>query len=67
MATQRIYSITEVETGEVLALVTAATKAQALAHYARRTLGCAVAIPEQLIDATKRGIEVERAGEGASE
>ena len=42
MATQRIYSITEVEAGEVLALVTAATKAQALAHYARRTLGCAV-------------------------
>jgi len=67
MATQRIYSITEVETGEVLALVTAATKPQALAHYARRTLGCAVAIPEQLIDATKRGIEVERAGEEASE
>ena len=29
MATQRIYSITEVEAGEVLALVTAATKAQA--------------------------------------
>lgn len=67
MATQRIYSITEVEAGEVLALVTAATKPQALAHYSRRTLGCAVAIPEQLIDATKRGIEVERAGEEAGE
>ena len=51
----------------MLALVTATTKAQALAHYARRTLGCAVAIPEQLIDATKRGIEVERAGEEAGE
>lgn len=64
MAAKRIYSITNADTGEVLALVTAATKPQALAHYSRRTLGCAVAIPEQLIDATKRGIEVERAGEG---
>ena len=67
MAAKRIYSITNADTGEVLALVTAATKPQALAHYSRRTLGCAVAIPEQLIDATKRGIEVERAGEEASE
>lgn len=65
MAAKRIYSITNADTGEVLALVTAATKPQALAHYSRRTLGCAVAIPEQLIDATKRGIEVERAGEEA--
>lgn len=63
MAAKRIYSITNADTGEVLALVTAATKPQALAHYSRRTLGCAVAIPEQLIDATKRGIEVEEAGE----
>jgi len=67
MAAKRIYSITNADTGEVLALVTAATKPQALAHYSRRTLGCAVAIPEQLIDATKRGIEVERAGEEAGE
>jgi hypothetical protein len=63
MAEKRIYSITEIETGEVFALVSATTKAQALAHYARRTLGCAVAIPEQLIAATKDGIEVETAGE----
>lgn len=67
MAAQRIYSITEIETGKVFALVSATTKAQAPAHYARRTLGCAVAIPDQLIAATKDGIEVERAGEEASE
>jgi hypothetical protein len=67
MAAQRIYSITEIETGEVFALVSATTKAQALAHYARRTLGCAVAIPEQLIAATKDGIEVETAGAEAGE
>lgn len=64
MAAKRIYSITDINTGAVVALVTAGTKAQALAHYARCTLGCEVASPEQLIDATKRGIEVEVAGEG---
>lgn len=63
MATQRIYSITTIESGKVVALVQASNKAQALAHHARRTFGVAVAIPEQLIDATKRGIEVEIAGE----
>lgn len=67
MAEKRIYSITEIDTGDVFALVTASTKAQALAHYARRTLGCAVASPEQLIAATKDGIEVEVAGAEAGE
>lgn len=67
MAAQRIYAVTDIETGEPLALVQASTKAQALAHYAKRTLGCAVAIPEQLIEATKLGIDVEKAGEEAGE
>lgn len=63
MAEQRIYSITDINTGDVKALVQAGTKAQALAHYAKRTHGVAVAIPEQLIAATKAGVEVEKAGE----
>ncbi len=62
MAEKRIYSITTINDGTIVALVTAATKAQALAHHARSTFGCAVAIPEQLIAATKAGIEVEKAG-----
>lgn len=61
MAEQRIYSITDIDNGEVKALVQAGTKAQALAYYARRTHGVAVAIPEQLIAATKAGVEVEKA------
>ena len=63
MASERIYSITDIKSGAVVALVQAGTQAQALAHQARNTFGVAVAIPEQLIDATKRGIEVEKAGE----
>lgn len=63
MNEHRIYAITNILTGDVLALVQARTKAQALAHHARNTFGVAVAIPEQLIAATKAGTEVEKAGE----
>ena len=63
MAVSRIYAITHIDDGEIAALVSAPNKAQALSHYARRTLRCEVAIPEQLIEATKGGIEVEKAGE----
>lgn len=66
MAEQRIYSITD-RAGDILALVQAKTKHQALSHYARKLFSCAVAIPEQLIHATKEGIEVERAGEEPKE
>ena len=62
MAAKRIYSITDISDGRVIALVTASTPAQALSHHARNTFGVAVATPEQLIDATKRDIEVEVAG-----
>lgn len=67
MAANRIYAVTRITDGNIVALVSAPNKAQALSHYARRTLGCEVAIPEQLIDATKNGIEVEKAGEAAAE
>lgn len=66
MAAKRIYAITN-PGNEVMALVQAGTKAQALAHYARRVYDCAVAVPDQLIHATKKGIEVEQAGEEARE
>lgn len=67
MAAKRIYSITDIDDGKVVALVTAGTPAQALSHHARNTFGVAVAIPEQLIAATKAGIEVVQAGAEPSE
>jgi hypothetical protein len=67
MADNRIYGITNIEGGIIIALVRAGNKSQALAHHARNTFGVAVASPEQLIEATKRGIEVEVAGEGRAE
>lgn len=63
MAEKRIYAITRINDGDILALVESVNKSQAIAHYAREQFGCAVAIPEQLIHATKQGIEVTRAGE----
>ncbi len=62
----RIYAIYTKE-GAVIALVEAGNKSQALSHYAKRTLECGVAIPEELIAATKAGIEVEKAGKESGE
>ena len=67
MAEKRIYSITDIKDGTIKALISATTKAQALAHHARNTHGVAVAQPEQLIAATKAGIEVVEAGAESSE
>ena len=67
MAVSRIYAVTNITDGSTVALVSAVNKAQALAHFAKRTYGCEVAIPEQLIDATKKGIEVEKVGEEPAE
>lgn len=61
MAEKRIYSIKD-EDGDVVALVNAQNKAQASAHYASRTISVGVAEPQELIAATKCGIEVEEAG-----
>lgn len=61
MATFRIYAVTNTD-GSIAALVNASNKAQALAHFAKRTYGCEVAEPTQLIAATKAGIDVQNAG-----
>lgn len=66
MAASRIYTITNTD-GSIAALVSATNKAQALAHYAKRTYGCEVAEPNQLIAATKAGIDVQNAGEEPAE
>lgn len=69
MADTRIYAVTRTvnistkdEREEVIALIEAANKSQALAYHARQSFGVGVATPGQLIAATKNSIEVEQAG-----
>ena len=57
----RVYCITSGTHGldEIEALVEATNQQQALSWYARRNLGCGIASPRQIIEATKKGLEIE--------
>lgn len=69
MAKQRIYAVIKNAPTEdkVEALVLAANKSQALAHWAKRTASAAIASQHQLIAATKAGVTVETANEEPNE
>jgi hypothetical protein len=60
----RIYVVTDNDVNPAThRLVRAATQAQAVSHVVRNRYTADVATPESLVDLTKRGIEVEVAGE----
>ena len=44
-------------------LVEAHSQAQAIRHVVRASITCAVATPAELVELTKAGVEVEKAGE----
>lgn len=58
---KRIYAVFQSGDVEAQALIRAATRSQALAHYTKRNLVVDVASQDDLIDATKQGLEVEEA------
>jgi hypothetical protein len=57
----RIYAVFMNGETEAQALIRAAHKSQALSHYTRRNLVIGVASQDEIIAATKDGIEVEDA------
>lgn len=65
MSKTRIYTVTNTET-KAVRMIRAANKASAIAHVANSLLTCIVTDTESAIANSRRGVEVEVAGEAPS-